>query len=102
MAEVCPTCGRNWPRVAPQLSKDEVVSVLNNTAALPSFARGKRTIYEVASPRGQYCIDFASYGGTTAEVSPQVISELERDGVIERAYPNSPNVHAWVLSERKS
>jgi hypothetical protein len=79
------------------LNRDQVIAALS-TVGLP---RGRRHIYEVAGPAGHFHIDYATYpDGSTGEVSRTIIDELEREGIIERAYPDMPHVNSWVRAER--
>ena len=91
------------------LNKKQILTALTDTAGLstPNLARSRqaahRTIYETGDHRGKgtgkFCIDYASFpGGTSEEVSRDVIDELERDGIIQRAYPDAPHLDAWVLT----
>jgi hypothetical protein len=45
-----------------------------------------------------FYVDYASYpGGTTEEVPLTLIQDLESEGVIVRAFPDKPEINAWVL-----
>ncbi len=81
------------------LSKAEVLDALKDADFVPKFGTGVgRKIYEIAGPRGHFHIDYASFpGGTVDEVPRAVIDELERKGIIIRAYPDAPHINAWKL-----
>jgi hypothetical protein len=85
------------------LNRDQVLDALRNTSGLPLKSRG-RTIYETGNgvllrPSGHYQIDYASFpGGTAEEVLRDVIDQLEREGFIQRAFPNKPEINAWILA----
>ena len=87
------------------LTKEQVLDALATIAELPQSGQKfkGRTIYETGDAlgrgTGKYAIDYASYpGGTAEDVSRKVIDELERDGFIRRAFPNKPEINAWVLA----
>ena len=91
------------------LNKAQVLDALGNADALPFVGKGKRRmkpfrmIYEVAAPKGHFYIDYATYpGGTGDEVPLAVIAELEREGLITRAFEDAPHIQAWKLNSRYS
>jgi hypothetical protein len=85
-----------------KLDRNAVLGVLRETSGLPG-KHAFRTIYEAGvgpklKPSGQFYIDYASFpGGTQGEVPLEVIQELEREGLVRKAYPDKPNIKAWVL-----
>jgi hypothetical protein len=84
------------------MNRDVVLSALRAIDGLPQWKnRNFRSIYETGDNRGrgtgEFQIDFASFpGGTTEEVPRRLIDELEREGVIVRAY--APHINAWKLA----
>jgi hypothetical protein len=45
-------------------------------------------------------MDYASFpGGLTGEIPRTLIDELERDGILERAFPQAPHINGWKLVE---
>ena len=80
------------------LNKGQVLAALTNASGVPHFGKNVgRTIYEIAGPRGHFQIDYATYpGGVTEEVPRSVIDELEQEGKIWRAFPNT-SINAWKL-----
>lgn len=90
------------------LTKNEVLNALRNIAGLPDWTKKQkyvgRSIYETGDSRGrgtgEFQIDFASFPGGTSEYVPRpVIDELERDGLIVRAFADNPKINAWKLKE---
>lgn len=84
------------------LNKNEVLNALRDVAGLP--VKG-RTIYETGDSQGRgtgrYRIDYANFpGGTTGEVPREVIDELEREGLIQRAYTDQPRINSWTLADQ--
>lgn len=85
-----------------QLTRDEVLHALKEIGQLPVTAN-RRMIYEVGigeqlRPGGHFYIDYATFpGGTNKEVPRSVIAELEGEGLIIRAYPDT-RINAWVLA----
>ena len=86
----------------------EAKSQMNKTSLLDIMQSKKnRTIYESGDERGRatgrFHVDFATYpGGSTEEVPRALIDELEKAGIIERAFPEGPHINAWKLSTGES
>jgi len=88
------------------MNRRQVLTALRTIDDLPKTPHNKqnfRTIYETGDAKGRgtgrFAIDYASFpGGTAEEVPIQIILELERDGLIRRAYPDRQAVKAWVLA----
>lgn len=83
------------------LNKAQVLAAMRETADIPygdKDGRKRRNIYETVN--GDFHLDYATYlGGRAEEVPRGVIDELEREGIIVRAYPTVPKVNCWKLSE---
>src|ERR1035441_9608388 len=97
---------RSVPERKDRMDKATLLHVLQNTQSLPFASRDgvkRRTIYESGDVRGRgtgrFHIDFAAYdGGTAEEISRVLIDELEREGILTRAFADKPAIDAWVLS----
>lgn len=77
------------------LSKSEILKSLRDVSMLPSHA-SHRTVYETRD--GDIAIDFAAYpGGTVNRVPLDLILELEKDGIVQRAFPDK-RINAWILA----
>lgn len=99
------------------MTKEELLTCLKQVDDLPdlplvkrkgkSWTRNRRMIYEAGTGdklkrSGHWFIDYASYaGGTTEEVPRHLIAELEKDGILVRAFPEHPQIEAWVLATAK-
>jgi len=85
-----------------QMTRHKVLKVLQNVSGIPHGDH--RTIYEAGRgpmllPTGEFFIDYSTYpGGSSDEVPLAVIQELEREGLIRKAFPKKPEIKAWVLA----
>jgi hypothetical protein len=91
------------------VNREELLKILRDVKSLPEvrLRGGKanhRTIYEAGrgarlQPSGHFFVDYASYGvGSSEEVPREIIHALETDGTIVRAFPDQPEINAWVLN----
>jgi hypothetical protein len=83
------------------MTRERLIAALSDISGLPVGAKRRRMVYESAGRR-HFHVDYASFpGGTTEEVPKSLIDELERDGILVRAYPGCPEIAAWILGEQK-
>jgi hypothetical protein len=88
------------------MTREDLLKILRTVDGLPVYGKGEccRTVYEAdgSHNRGahRFYVDFALYpGGSSEEVPQALIRELETEGVLVRAFPNSPHINAWRLAD---
>lgn len=94
---------------ATMMSREELLTALRTVHDLPKLRLrdglpNRRTMYEWGNSKGEgtgrFGIDYPTFtGGSAKEIPLALIHELEREGVIVKAYPACPNVNAWILNQ---
>lgn len=93
------------------MTREELLTALRTTGGLPGPYRNRtpnfRTVYEAGTgpllaPSGHFFVDYVTFtGGCNKEVPRELIDELEREGLITKAFPDKPHILAWVLATEK-